>query len=144
MDNDTPPALPALAENQIRLKAKGAKVGKVFTLTLPDFTTRLEVRGLTGQPQRILAAALAVCCPQVCRMLRDKDVPHSRGPTLKGCDYNLKEFGGVVLNGLHEKGVPTLDIIRAGDKAWDLINASFVPQSDVDEAEGNSEEGEDG
>jgi hypothetical protein len=135
---DQKPEPAPLAANQIRL------IKREYTLTLPaSYTVRLEIRASMEHPQRCLAAALALCCPPVARMLRDKDKPKSRGPTYEGCGYNVAKFGGVILDGLHAKGVPLGEIYLAGSKAWDLIEASFVSVAAVEEAEGNSFEEED-
>lgn len=119
-----------IEEHEVRLSAR------TFTLHLPkSYTTRHEVWTNGDSIQRKFAAALGVCSPQVCRMLDSK-------PSYERSGHSVAAFGGAVLDGLIEKGVPIGEVIEAGVRAFNLIAESMVTAEDIEAAAGNSEQKE--
>lgn len=131
----TPEAEP-LGHDEIRLHRR------VFKLSKPSsYTMRHEIVMSGGKNlQRAIGAAIGVTTT-VHKQWKQGD---ARPPTYEGCDFNPLRYGGEMFDWLLAKGVPASDIWVAGTAAFTLLSESLVSATDIERAEGNSEQKEDG
>ncbi len=106
--------------------------GKEVEFVVPaSYATRTEI-ALAAHTvwRRALGAAIGVCW----------SVGSDRNPNRKyRYRGDVAEYGGAVLDHLHEIGVGDAEIRAAGAIALDLVNQGLVWEADVEVAVGNSE-----
>ncbi len=115
-------------------KSNQVKVGKrTVELVVPtDYEICADIFTASAiNFQRALAAALGVCWSD--RSLGRPKIRYAQ------CHHSALEYGGRVINELHEHGVPLKDVLAAGAVAFDLVTAQVVTEDEVEDAVGNSE-----
>lgn len=90
----------------------------------PSVTVRYEIAAARSPgaraPHRALAAALAVCCPQVAAWVG--------GPPFDG---DVLAYGARVLDHLINEGARLREVLAAGREAWSLCAGSLPDEAEV-------------
>lgn len=121
-----------MAQHQVTIRDRS------FDLSLPPLDLREDLvysygekwrANRAGLPvQRVCAAMLALCVPEVAFGLRPEGNPRE----------DLYAFGGSVYNALRAKGWTPADLLRAGDSVVSVLLAETFPrEAEVKEAQGN-------
>lgn len=113
-----------------------------LTAVMPDFSTieELTIASTTVDKRgvrrpRIAAAMIALCCPDITRMLRRAKV------TYEAHEFDALAFGRAAYNWMHDQGIPGAEIVAAFIPLQIALIAAGYPRTDeVDEAAGKSEE----
>lgn len=118
-----------MSDEQVRATVKLG--GEDVTLERPDdVMLRMEIWELGGASMgRARAAALGICWRGLSR-------PEA---SLRQCRYDLGLYAGQVLAELVKRGIPKLQILKAGAVAYGLVVRDLLTADDIEAAKGNSE-----
>lgn len=108
--------------------------GASYTLDPPDIAYACDIVHICGGEvavSRIHAAAIVCACDKIRRKLKLKSLDEFGG--------KVAEYGGHALRALLEAGASRKDIREAGDIAINHLIEAVTLESDVKEAEGNSD-----
>lgn len=119
METKPEPALPA---TEIVLKGSAGAL-KTRLVVPKSLGLRYEVTyAVTKSEPRAVCAALGLCSSAI-----QANVPWNQ---------SVLDFGARVLEWLLEQGVPYLEAVNAGRRAWQLVSDGLVPESEVKAVEG--------